>query len=134
MNRIALILLSSVLAVQAADTTRVAARDAHRARIDAAIASRDYQAWKSEQESWGGKGRVAAHVTQENFDTYARMREAAKAGRVAEAQELRRQLGVEDGRGGAGYGRHGEMSGSGAGKGQRSGRGQGGGGGARCGR
>lgn len=133
MNRIALILLSSVLATQAADTTRTTVRDAHRDRIDAAIASRDYQAWKSEQESWGGQGRMAGQVTQENFDTYARMREAAKAGRVAEADQLRQQLGFDAGRG-AGYARNGEGNGSRMGKGNRGGRGKGAGNGSRCGR
>lgn len=133
MNRIALFLLSAVLATQAADTTRTSDRDAHRARIDAAITTRDYQAWKAEHDSWGGKGKMSGKVTPENFDAYARMHEAVKAGRTAEADQLRAQLGFGTGRhDGTGSGRHGEGKGARSGKGNGSHQGKGGAMGAGC--
>lgn len=130
MNRIALILLSAALATatQAADTTSTS-RDDHRARIDAAIAARDYQAWKAEHDAWGGKGRMADKVTPENFETFAKLHEAVKAGRTEEAALLREQLGMPRGGNGGGHARHGGGAGQGQGKGGRHGNGQGMGGG-----
>lgn len=134
MNRFAMILLSAALATQAADSTTTA-RDAHRARIDAAIVSRDYQAWKAEQDSWGSKGRMADKVTAANFETYAKLHEAVKAGRTEEAAQLREQLGVTRGGRGAGGARLGgggaaDANGNGGGKGRvgRNGGGRGNGG------
>lgn len=125
MYRFAWILLFAALATNAADSTTTA-RDAHRARIDAAISARDYQAWKAEHDSWGGKGRMAAKVTPENFDTYARMHEAMRAGRTDEADKLRQELGVKGGRhGGEGLGRGGKGRGQGQGMGNGSGEGHG---------
>lgn len=129
MNRIALILLSAALATQAADTTSTA-RDAHRARIDAAITARDYQAWKAEHDTWGGKGRMADKVTAENFETFAKLHEAVKAGRTEEVAQLREQLGMTRGGHGGGQARHGgNGTGAGQGQGARHGNGQGMGGG-----
>lgn len=134
MNRIALILLAAALATQAADTTTTA-RDDHRARIDAAIAARDYQAWKAERDAWGAKGRMADKVTAENFETFAKLHEAMKAGRTEEAAQLREQLGISragrgDGQARKGGNGTGDGQGMGGGKGKgRHGNGQGTGGG-----
>lgn len=123
MHRFAWILLFAAMAASAADSTTTA-RDAHRARIDAAITARDYQAWKAEHDTWGGKGRMAGKVTPENFDTYARMHEAMRAGRTDEADKLREELGVKGGRrGDDGCARGGKGRGQGNGSGEGSGAG-----------
>ena len=125
MKRIVLALLLAGIAVNAADSTATtASRDAHRARIEQAIANRDYDAWKAERESWGAKGKAGDKVTRENFETFAKMHEAMKAGRTDEAATLRQQLGLGNGKGmhqgqgmGQGKGRHGQGGGNGQGKG-----------------
>ncbi len=134
MKRIALVLILGALAANAADSTTVApSQDEHRARIERAIANRDYQAWKAERESWGAKGRAGDVVTPENFETFAKMHEAAKAGRTEEAATLRQELGLGN-RSGKGM-KHGAMGqgggmgpkdGTGAGAGQGKGKGRGG--------
>lgn len=125
MKRIALVLILGALAANAADSTSVApSQDEHRARIERAIADRDYQAWKAERESWGAKGRAGEVVTPENFETFARMHEAMKAGRTDEAATLRQQLGLGNG---SGKGmKHGAMGqGQGGGMGAKNGMGNG---------
>lgn len=134
MKRIALVLILGALAANAADSTNVApSQDEHRARIERAIANRDYQAWKAERESWGAKGRAGDVVTPENFETFAKMHEATKAGRTDEAATLRQQLGLGNGSGkGMKHGAMGQgggmgaKNGTGAGAGQGKGKGRGG--------
>lgn len=131
MKRIALVLILSALATTAAnafDSTSVnASRDDHRARMEKAIEARDYDAWKAERESWGAKGQAGQKVTKENFETFAKMHEAMKAGRTDEAAALRQQLGLGQGKGGMGSG-NGMGNGKGGKHGQGAGQGQGKGG------
>jgi len=133
MKRIALVLILSALAATAAnasDSTAVnASRADHRARMEKAIESRDYDAWKAERDSWGAKGQAGQKVTKENFETFAKMHEAMKAGRTDEAAALRQQLGLGKGGMGAGNGMgngKGGKHGQGAGQGQGMGQGNGG--------
>ena len=132
MKRIALILVLSALAANAADSTSVAgSRTDHRARMEQAISARDYDAWKAERESWGAKGQAGQKVTRENFETFAKMHDAMKAGRTDEAAALRKELGMGQGRMGQGMG-NGQGKGAGRGMGAGSGNGQGMGGGQGC--
>ena len=130
MKRIALALILSALATSAfaADSTAVSSRDAHRARMETAIAAQDYDAWKAERDAWGAKGMAGDKVTRENFGTFVKMHEAMKAGRTDEAAALRQQLGLGQGKGmgmGNGAGK-GNGQGAGNGKGQGGGHGNGG--------
>lgn len=129
MKRIALILILSALASTAAtasDSTSVnAARDDHRAKMEKAVEARDYDAWKAESDAWGSKGQASQKVTKENFETFARLHEAVKAGRTDEAAALRQQLGMQPGNGNMGMGKgkcakhgNGAMPGNGHGKGK----------------
>lgn len=119
MKRIALVLVLSALAASAADSTSVASsRLEHRARMQKAIAARDYDAWKAERDSWGARGQAGQKVTRGNFETFAKMHDAMAAGRTEEATALRKQLGLDP----AGMGR---AMGDGQGKGARRGMGAG---------
>ncbi len=73
--------------------------DAHRARIDAAIAARDYNAWKAEHEAWNPGDQRLANITADNFDKFAQMREARKSGDLTTAAQLRSELGIANGKG-----------------------------------
>jgi len=125
MKRIGLILILSALAANAADSTAVGStRDEHRARMAAAIEARDYDAWKAERDAWGARGQAGQKVTKENFETFARLHEAVKAGRTEDAAALRQQLGLGEGKGtgngqclGKRGGKHGQGAGAGTGKG-----------------
>lgn len=146
MKRIPLILILATMAVGAADTTSTSAsRDAHRARMSQAVEARDYDAWKAERDAWGSNGQAGQKVTRENFETFAKLHEAVKAGRTEEAASLRRELGLVQGSGngprgqgmgqGAGCGKgqgRGDGQGQGQGKGRNGQRGNGGQGGAGC--
>ncbi len=127
MKHLTWILMLAALSANAADTTAVSDRDAHRARIESAISARDYQAWKAEHDAWGGKGRAGDKVTAENFTTYAQMHEAMKAGNTAEADRLRTELGLPAGKGprGEGMGHARKGAGNGEGKGCKGGQGGG---------
>ena len=133
MKRISLLVLALSLAATAFDSTATdATRDAHRARIEAAITARDYDAWKAEREAYGARGQASQRVTRENFETFARMNEAVRAGRTDEAAALRNELGLGQGKGagmGQGKGMRGERMGKGAGKGAGAGQGKRNGGG-----
>lgn len=129
MKRIALLVIAFALAANAFDSTATDATfDAHRARIDAAITARDYDAWKAEREAYGARGQASQRVTRENFETFARMNEAMRAGRTDEAAALRKELGLGQGNGtgmGQGNGARGERMGTGAGQGSGKGAGRG---------
>jgi hypothetical protein len=118
MKKLILILAIFVMSAFAADTTGTV--DAHRQKIDAAVAARDYDAWKAEHDAYA-KGNGGAKVTRENFETFAKMHEAQSAGRTDEAAALRTELGMGQGKG-AGKGQ-GQGQGKGAGKGQGQGQG-----------
>ncbi len=130
MKRIAMILILSALAATAAtasDSTTVSTpRDEHRARMEKAIEARDYDAWKAERDAWGAKGQAGQKVTKDNFETFVKMHDAVKAGRTDEAAALRKELGLQPGKGGMGAGqgkcaKHG--NGAGGGQGQGNGKG-----------
>lgn len=131
MKRISLLVIAFALAANAFDSTATsndAARDAHRARIEAAITARDYDAWKAEREAYGARGQASQRVTRENFETFARMNEAMREGRTDEAAALRKELGLGQGNGagmGQGKGARGERMGTGAGLGSGKGAGMG---------
>lgn len=96
-------------------STDASARDAHRAKIEQAIAARDYNAWKAEHDAWNkDDARLNGKVTAQNFDKFAQMVEARKSGDYAKAQQLRSELGIS-------------AKGQGMGKGQGKGKGMGGG-------
>lgn len=111
MKNLILFLTLSVISAHAADSTGTV--DAHRQRIDAAVAARDYDAWKAEHDAFS-QGKGGMKVTRENFETYAKMREAQAAGRTDEAQALRSQLGMGQGSQGKGQGMKGCRKAAGA--------------------
>lgn len=126
MKRIGLILILSALAANAADSTAVGnTRDDHRARMVKAIEARDYDAWKAERDAWGGRGQAGQNVTRENFESFARLHEAVKAGRTDEAAVLRQQLGLGPRAGMAAGNGKGGKQGRGNGNGAGMGNGQG---------
>lgn len=101
-----LLALTLAAATGFAATTDSVAMAAHRQKIDAAVSARDYDAWKAEHDAFS-QGKGGAKVTRENFETYAKMREAQAAGRTEEAQVLRTELGMGQGKGaGKGQGMH----------------------------
>jgi len=93
-----LVLLSLSVATAFAAPADSASLANHHAKIDAAVAARDYDAWKAEHDAFS-QGKGGATITRENFETYAKMREAQAAGRIEEAQALRTQLGMGKGHG-----------------------------------
>lgn len=97
MKKLLLLLTVSVATAFAAPADS-ASLATHRAKIDAAVAAGDYDAWKAEHDAFS-QGKGAAKVTRENFPTYAKMREAQAAGRTEEAATLRTQLGMGQGQG-----------------------------------
>lgn len=105
-----LLLLSLSVATAFAAPVDSASMAAHQAKIDAAVTARDYDAWKAEHDAFS-QGKGGAKVTRENFETFAKMREAQAAGRTEEAQMLRTELGMGQGQGQG-------MKGAGQGKGQ----------------
>lgn len=107
-----LLLLSLSVATAFAAPVDSASMAAHQAKIDAAVTARDYDAWKAEHDAFS-QGKGGAKVTRENFETFAKMREAQAAGRTEEAQTLRTELGM-----GQGQGKGQGMKGAGQGKGQ----------------
>lgn len=119
-----LVLLTLSVATAFAAPADSASLANHHAKIDAAVSARDYDAWKAEHDAFS-QGKGGAKVTRENFETYAKMREAQAAGRTEEAQALRTQLGMGQGQGmhaGKGAGQCGKGQGAkgagSAGKGQ----------------
>lgn len=130
MNRIlAFVAITASLAL--AQTTRPtqADIDAHRAKVDQAIESRDYEAWKTEHETWNPDDtRLTGKITAENFEKFAQMREARKNGDMTTARQLRDELEISAGGNGKGKGMgqgQGKGNGSGKGKGQGQGNCQG---------
>jgi len=96
MRRLPLILALSAFAAGAADSTYLRTpRTEHWVRMQAAISSRDYDAWKAERDAWGARGIAGQRITRENFGTFVQMHEAAREGRVEEAAALCRQLGLD---------------------------------------
>ena len=59
--------------------------------MEQAFENNDYNAWK---ELMAGKGRVTQVVTEENFARFAQAHELAEEGKLDEAQQIRRELGL----------------------------------------
>ncbi|MGB4834053.1 MAG: hypothetical protein WBP40_03435 [Candidatus Moraniibacteriota bacterium] len=83
------------------------------AAMEKAFETKDYKAWKELSQN---RGRAASVVTADNFARFAEAHELAEDGKYAEADAIRKELGLrtrdgmraEDGSGqGRGYGRHG---------------------------
>ena len=66
-------------------------------RIQQAIEQRDYIAWYGIMVEDGRMSKVTRVVTEQNFEVFAKAYEAGKAGDVEAAQELRAELGLNDG-------------------------------------
>jgi len=125
MKRIfAILAIGAALAGAQTTTTHTQAEvDAHRAKIEQTIKDRDYTAWKAEHDAFkGADARLDSKVTQANFEKFAQMVEARKAGDMTKAQQLRAELGIQPGGGqgngqgkgqGMGKGGHGNCNGTG---------------------
>ena len=96
MKKLLLVLTLSVMSAHAADSA--ATYDAHRQKVDAAIAAGDYDAWKVEHDAYSN-GKGGAKITRENFATFAKMHQAQAAGRTEEAAALKTELGIGQGAG-----------------------------------
>lgn len=78
-----------------------------------AFDSNDYTAWKNLMQ---GKGRVTQVVNQDNFAKFAQAHQLAEQGKYAEANTIRKELGLRTSDGqkvGAGFGQgmgHGRMA------------------------
>ena len=83
----------------------------------------DYNLWKELMDSAGKKSRVLNVVNEENFHLFVEAHHAGKSGNYELAQELRAELGLNNGMGpkdGSGFGKSqgfGEMKGRGQGAG-----------------
>ena len=125
MNRL-LATIAIAAALVGAQTTTAPSQadiDAHRAKIEQAIQTRDYAPWKAEHDAWmPNDTRLSGKVTAENFDKFAQMYEARKNGDMATAQKLRAELGIEPGGKGKGMG---QGAGQGMGQGKGANRGSG---------
>lgn len=114
MKKLLLLLLTVSVATAFAAPVDSATLATHRAKIDAAIAAGDYDAWKAEHDAFS-RGKGGAKVTRENFPTYVKMRQAQTAGRTEEAAALRTELGMGQGQGaGKGQGMRARKGGQGA--------------------
>ncbi|MEI7498346.1 MAG: hypothetical protein WCK11_03630 [Candidatus Falkowbacteria bacterium] len=89
-------------------------------------ASNNYDAWRTSMANNGG--RAATAVTEQNFDQYTAMHQLMVDGKYEEAQKVRTELGLGQGRGN-GYGTSGCGLQNGAGRqggcGMRNGTGEG---------
>ncbi|MBN1275291.1 hypothetical protein JXA12_03285 [Candidatus Woesearchaeota archaeon] len=75
--------------------------------LEEAFDSLDYEAWASLMEGKGRGARVLELVGEEDFVLFVEAHEAVEDGDFALAEQLRAQLGLNDGRGprdGTGYG------------------------------
>jgi hypothetical protein len=91
------------------------------AGVSAAYAtSGNYSAWKAAMGD--NKGRAASVVTEKNFDQFAQMHQLMADGKYEEAQKVRTELGLGQGRGGksGGCGMHNGTKGQGGGCGMHS--------------
>jgi hypothetical protein len=59
--------------------------------IENAFENDDYDAWKDLMQ---GRGRVLEVINEDNFSDFAKVHELMEEGRVAEAQEIRQELGL----------------------------------------
>jgi len=88
--------------------------DRHEAMTDA-FESNDYDAW---YDLMAGRGRVTQVINEDNFAKFAEAHELVEQGKVAEAQQLRQELGLgQHNNTGAGRGNGGNCTGTGTGRG-----------------
>ena len=59
--------------------------------MEKAFANKDYAAWKNLMQN---RGRVTQIVTQDNFAQFAKAHELALQGKIQEAAQIRRDLGL----------------------------------------
>ena len=59
--------------------------------MEKAFENNDYDAWKNLMQ---GKGRVTQVITKDNFAKFAEMHELMAQGRMAEAGQIRQELGL----------------------------------------
>jgi hypothetical protein len=64
-----------------------------------AFEERDYNVWKDLMEQEGANGRVLQVVNAENFNTFVEAHNAALAGDMEKSNELRAELGLNNGQG-----------------------------------
>ena len=67
-----------------------------RAQIEKALETNDYNAWKNLMD---GRGRVAQVINEGNFSKFVEMHKLMKEGKTEEAQTIRKELGLGEGRG-----------------------------------
>ena len=67
----------------------------HQAMVEA-FEKQDYQAWK---KLMAGRGRVSEVVNEENFAQFAKAHQLMSEGKAEEAQQVRAELGLGQGRG-----------------------------------
>lgn len=65
--------------------------DERHAAMEKAFENKDYNAWKTLME---GRGRAASVITEGNFARFAEAHELAEQGKYAEADALRKELGL----------------------------------------
>lgn len=91
-----------------------------------AFDSKDYAVWRDLMEQQGSTGRVLEVVNEENFNLFVQAHDAAESGNMELANELRAELGLNNGNGlkdGTGFRKGlGENRGSGEGRGEGHGR------------
>lgn len=78
------------------------------AKMEEAFNSNDYQAWKDLMQ---GRGRVSEIINENNFARFAEMHKLMKAGDTQKADEIRKELGLGQGK----------MMGKGNGQGRKGG-------------
>lgn len=79
--------------------------EARHEAMEKAFEENDYAAWKEQMQ---GRGRVTQVVTEENFAKFAQAHQLAEEGKYAEADAIRKELGLRTSDGqktGAGYGK-----------------------------
>jgi len=95
----------------------------------AAFDAQDYEVWKDLMEQQGSRGRVLDVVNEDNFNIFVEAHNAAESGDIERANELRAELGLNNGIGpkdGHSYGAgKGARDGSGSGQGFKRGNGLG---------
>lgn len=95
--------------------------DMHDLMTDA-FDSADYATWRDLMEDSGHNGRVLEVVNEENFNTFVESHNAALAGDMELANQLRAELGLNNGQGPRdGTGRRGQGRGEGRGQGKAMG-------------
>jgi len=63
-------------------------------------ATGNYESWKAT----AGSGRATSVITEKNFDQFTQMHQLMADGKYAEAQKLRTELGMGQGKGRGGFG------------------------------